>query len=111
MSRDHSINAGRIRRVAKAHKKMKRDSKVLTLDAVENAVRIIFKTRLNGDLRWMWNKLQGKHPAGLTPLRTYIFDDPRKRDETEEKVWHSVLKLMKSIANLEIEETNQVETK
>jgi hypothetical protein len=38
-------------------------------------------------------------------------EDPKRRDEGEDKVWDSVLKLMKSIADLEIEETNQVETK
>jgi hypothetical protein len=64
--------------MAKAHNKMKQDSKRNTLvDAVETAVRIIFMTRLNGDLRWMWNTLQGKHPAvGLTSLRIHKVEEP-----------------------------------
>jgi hypothetical protein len=112
ISRESSINTGRISQIAKAHNKMKQDSKLFTLfDAVETAVQIIFMTGLNGDLRWMWNKSQGKYPAGLTPLRMNRVEDPKKRDEGKHKVWDSVLKLMKSIADLEIEETNQVETK
>jgi len=40
--------------------RMKRDSKIRSLlNKTEVTVRIIFNTRLNGDLRWMWYKLQG----------------------------------------------------
>ena len=60
--------------------RMKRDSKIRSLlNKTEVTVRIIFNTRLNGDLRWMWyklqgsvimlNKLQGNLQAGSTSLK------------------------------------------
>jgi hypothetical protein len=75
LNREYARPAGRISRMAKVHNKVKQDSKRNTNgDTVETASRVM--TRLNGDLRWMWNKLQLKHPVGLTPLRIHKMEEP-----------------------------------
>ena len=67
--------AGRISRRAIVHNEMKQGSERNTdVDTVETAFRVM--TRLNGDLRWMWNKLQSKHPEGLTSLRIHKAEEP-----------------------------------
>jgi len=58
------------------------------VDTVETAFRVM--TRLNGDLRWMWNKLQAKHPEGLTSLRIHKAEEPIDIKDNEDEVWEII---------------------
>ena len=81
--------AGRISRRATVHNEMKQGSERNTdVDTVETAFRVM--TRLNGDLRWMWNKLQAKHPEGLTSLRIHKVEEPIDIKDNEDEVWEII---------------------
>ena len=85
--------AGRISRRATVHNKVKQDNKRNTNDdTVETASRVM--TRLNGDLRWMWNKLQAKHSEGLTSLRIHEAEEPIDIKDNEDEVWE-IIKTLK----------------
>ena len=47
-------------------------------------------TRLNGDLRWMWSKLQAKHPEGLTSLRIHKVEEQIDIKDNEDEVWEII---------------------
>ena len=81
--------AGRISRRTTVHNEMKQGSERNTdVDTVETAFRVM--TRLNGDLRWMWNKLQAKHPEGLTSLRIHEAEEPIDIKDNEDEVWEII---------------------
>ena len=51
-------------------------------------------TRLNGDLRWIWNKLQVKHPVGLSSLQINKVEEPIDIKDNEDEVWE-IIKIQK----------------
>jgi hypothetical protein len=61
-------------------------------DTVETASRVM--TRLNGDLRWIWNKLQVKHPVGLSSLQINKVEEPIDIKDNEDEVWE-IIKIQK----------------
>jgi hypothetical protein len=92
-----SINMGRIsrgplQRLAAARHTLRRDGQLYSLlYELEVAARINFNARLNGDLRWMWDELQGKQSA-----RQNVLDSLREQ--------------YRIVASLDLEdEPNQVE--
>jgi hypothetical protein len=75
--------------MAKVHNKVKQDSKRNTdVDTVETVFRVT--TRLNGDLRWMWNHLQVKHPMGLKSLRIHKVEEQFDIKDNEDEVWEII---------------------